>query len=256
MPFCSKCGNNVPDGATFCSKCGAQVGAAPQQQTSFQQPGYGYQPQADSKFVVSLKNIPAVLLTFWKDSADIIKRAKKDADVIGAGIFSVAFYVILVIFGCCFSAKNLSYSFDFGLILITSLIMAASIPALYVIAKLICVKPFNKTLLPSKCINDAFIEYGYSLVPVSVLVLLAGLLGFIHFYVCCFFLGLAFAYMLCTLIKEIYAAATDASNEFVLNIVTALVLAVVLFIFFWLLFKQFMWLSRLGDYLNYFGGYR
>lgn len=253
MPFCSKCGNNVPDGATFCSKCGSPVGAAPQQQTSFQQQGYGYQPKADSKFVVSLKNIPAVLLTFWKDSANIIKRAKKDADVIGAGIFSAAFYVILVIFGCCFNAKILSYSFDFGLILITSLIMAAVIPVLYVAAKFICVKPFNKTLLPSKCINDAFIEYGYSLVPVSVLVILAGLLGFIHPYAYTIFLGIAFVYMLCTLIKEIYAAAKEAPNAFVLNIVTALVLAVVLFIFIWLLAKQFLWLSHLGDYLNYAG---
>ncbi len=32
MAFCSKCGNNVPDGTSFCPQCGSQINAAPPQQ--------------------------------------------------------------------------------------------------------------------------------------------------------------------------------------------------------------------------------
>ncbi len=46
MPFCSKCGSNLPEGATFCSSCGTPAqGAAPQQTNNFNTQQY-QQPNA------------------------------------------------------------------------------------------------------------------------------------------------------------------------------------------------------------------
>lgn len=65
MPFCSKCGSNLPEGATFCSSCGTPVqGTAPQQSNNFnaqQSDVFNPQPMMSDEADIKQNKVYAVL---------------------------------------------------------------------------------------------------------------------------------------------------------------------------------------------------
>ena len=108
MKFCKYCGKQLDDNAV-CDCQASQQNAqkeqvqpvtftAPQQQP--QASPYAVNPNAtpagEGKFVKALKNIPVVFTSYWKNPKQTIDVAKKENDLVIAGLFSAIFFMFAI----------------------------------------------------------------------------------------------------------------------------------------------------------------
>ena len=188
MKFCKYCGKQLDDNAV-CDCQASQQNAqkeqaqkvtftAPQQQAQQQTTFTAPQPQAspyavnpnatpvgEGKFVKALKNIPVVFTAYWKNAKQTIDVAKKENDLIIAGMFTAIFFIGVLLANCCLYGSidaglgGYFHIFNFGKILVASLLVTVITAVLYVVIKLVSVKIFVKQADAKKVFFDAFIEF-------------------------------------------------------------------------------------------------
>ena len=244
MKFCKYCGKQLDDNAV-CDCQASQQNAQkeqvqqvtftapqqqPQQQTMFTapQPQAQQQPQAspyavnpnatpagEGKFVKALKNIPVVFTSYWKNPKQTIDVAKKENDLVIAGLFSAIFFIGVLIATCCLYGSMHLIVFNFVKVFVASLLLAVFTAVFYVFAKFFSVKIFVKQAETKKAFFDAFIEFAVHSVPVTALLLVGGLTAFISFYVGMFFFLFAIVYLVTTLLTEIKSDVPEVKNNFV-----------------------------------------
>lgn len=156
MKFCKYCGKQLDDNAVCDCQASQQNAQKEQvQQVTFtapqQQPQaspYAVNPNAtpagEGKFVKALKNIPVVFTSYWKNPKQTIDVAKKENDLVIAGLFSAIFFIGVLIATCCLYGSMHLIVFNFVKVFVASLLLTVFTAVFYVFAKFFSVKIFVK----------------------------------------------------------------------------------------------------------------
>lgn len=269
MKFCQICGRPLNDGEVC--NCQAQQQAAPQQpqyqqpqqapyqQAPYQQSPYQQAPQAgrpapggESAFVKALKNIPVAAKSYFKGSDKVIGTAKAKKDILLPALYVAIFFLANLILSICFFARATSTSyykgfgilqgvfatyknyFNFGYVLLSALIMTVIVCGCYVLVRFLAMVIFAKKA-PGTAIVEAFIEFGFHMIPVSCLVLLAALLGLATAWLVAPLIGLAGSYLVVMYIMSTLEDAKNYQNKLVVTIVMVASVMVAVAVVFWML---------------------
>lgn len=280
MKFCKYCGKQLDDNAV-CDCQASQQNAqkeqaqkvtftAPQQQAQ-QQTTYSapQQPQAspyavnpnatpvgEGKFVKALKNIPVVFTAYWKNAKQTIDVAKKENDLIIAGLFSAIFFIGVLLANCCLYGsidagfRGYLHIFNLGKILAASLLVTVITAALYVVIKLVSVKIFVKQADAKKVFFDAFIEFAIHSMPITILLLVAGFSAFISYYISLFLLVFAIVYLITALFAEIKSDVPAVSNNFLFILLVSAFVTIGLCIVLYVMINMLSWCTGLTEAMN------
>lgn len=290
MKFCKYCGKPLEDNAVCDCQASVQAAgaqqaetqpAAPQADSNYPpppQPGFNYQqppqpqqpfapgspyavnqgaPAGEGKFVKALKNIPVVFTAYWKDSKKTVETAKKENDVILAALYTAIFFIANIIFNCClYGAMNAAsggylHMFNFGKILVASLLVTVLAAVFYTVIRLAAVKIFVKQINAQKCLFDSFIEFSITSMPTSIVLIVAGLMCLISLsgalYVSTFLLLFVFLYFIVNLVTEIKIAVPEVKNSFVYNLLVSLFVTAAVVIILLIMTNMLVWCSGISD---------
>lgn len=275
MKFCKYCGKQLDDNAV-CDCQASQQNAqkeqaqkvtftAPQQQTTSTAPQpqaspYAVNPNAtpvgEGKFVKALKNIPVVFTAYWKNAKQTIYVAKKENDLIIAGLFSAIFFIGVLLANCCLYGsidagfRGYLHIFNFGKIIVASLLVAVITAVIYVVIKLVSVKIFVKQADAKKVFFDAFIEFAIHSMPITILLLVAGFSAFISYYISLFLLVFAIVYLITALFAEIKSDVHAVSNNFLFILLVSAFVTIGLCIVLYVMINMLSWCSGLTEAMN------
>lgn len=280
MKFCKYCGKQLDDNAV-CDCQSSQQNAqkeqaqkvtftAPQQQTTSTAPQpqaspYAVNPNAmpvgEGKFVKALKNIPVVFTAYWKNAKQTIDVAKKENDLIIAGLFSAIFFIGVLLANCCLYGsidagfRGYLHIFNLGKILAASLLVTVITAVLYVVIKLVSVKIFVKQADAKKVFFDAFIEFAIHSMPITILLLVAGFSAFISYYISLFLLVFAIIYLITALFAEIKSDVPAVSNNFLFILLVSAFVTIGLCIVLYVMINMLSWCSGLTEAMNAVGSF-
>lgn len=257
MKFCKHCGSQIADDAVC--NCPAAVAerqgqAAPQQPAPYASPYAAQgaaQPAGESKFVKSLKNVPQVLLSYFKNPKEVVATCKQTGDVIVAAAYTFILFIALlaanscifgkicVVFGPFAALSSLSFSassasvlgFNFGFVLLAALMETVAITALYTLGKFVLIALNVKPLNAGKAITDSFISFGVnSIVPIASIIV-GGLFYMLTSFIANIFFIFAAAWYIIAALSELKDELPPAQNSFVRILTTALVVGAALFLY-------------------------
>ena len=265
MKFCQICGRALNDGEV----CTCQSQQAAPQQPRYQQPApqqpYGAQPQyaqpaapkpaGDGKFVKALKNIPVAFKSYFKGSDRVIGTAKAKKDVLLPLMYVAILCFVNLIADICYFARMSAGSyyeglgflsgvfggpnskFNFGYVLLAALIMTALLTVLYVGMRFLVQVIFAKKA-PAQAIIDAFIEFGFHLIPVCCILLVGGLLSLITSWFMPPFIGLAAAYLIVMYVMDSMKDVQNFPNKFVAVVFLTVSIMVVFGFMVWMMHQM------------------
>lgn len=284
MKFCKYCGKQLDDNAV-CDCQALQQNAqkeqaqkvtftAPQQQAQQQTTFTAPQPQAspyavnpnatpvgEGKFVKALKNIPVVFTAYWKNAKQTIDVAKKENDLIIAGMFTAIFFIGVLLANCCLYGSidaglgGYFHIFNFGKILVASLLVTVITAVLYVVIKLVSVKIFVKQADAKKVFFDAFIEFAIHSMPITILLLVAGFSAFISYYISLFLLVFAIVYLITALFAEIKSDVPAVSNNFLFILLVSAFVTIGLCVVLYVMINMLSWCTGLTEAMNAVGSF-
>lgn len=284
MKFCKYCGKQLDDNAV-CDCQALQQNAqkeqaqkvtftAPQQQAQQQTTFTAPQPQAspyavnpnatpvgEGKFVKALKNIPVVFTAYWKNAKQTIDVAKKENDLIIAGMFTAIFFIGVLLANCCLYGSidaglgGYFHIFNFGKILVASLLVTVITAVLYVVIKLVSVKIFVKQTDAKKVFFDAFIEFAIHSMPITILLLVAGFSAFISYYISLFLLVFAIVYLITALFAEIKSDVPAVSNNFLFILLVSAFVTIGLCVVLYVMINMLSWCTGLTEAMNAVGSF-
>ena len=284
MKFCKYCGKQLDDNA-ICDCQASQQNAQkeqaqqatytapqpqPQQQTTFTAPQpqaspYAVNPNAtpvgEGKFVKALKNIPVVFTAYWKNAKQTIDVAKKENDLIIAGMFTAIFFIGVLLANCCLYGSidaglgGYFHIFNFGKILVASLLVTVITAVLYVVIKLVSVKIFVKQADAKKVFFDAFIEFAIHSMPITILLLVAGFSAFISYYISLFLLVFAIVYLITALFAEIKSDVPAVSNNFLFILLVSAFVTIGLCVVLYVMINMLSWCTGLTEAMNAVGSF-
>ncbi|MCH5304592.1 MAG: hypothetical protein J1E41_06990, partial [Ruminococcus sp.] len=188
-------------------------------------------------------------------------------------LYTIALFISLVIFGCCFfnkldssiggitsmfGASGLVQTFNFGNILLHSLIMTFLIAGLYIFVRFALIKIFNKASDPKTIFIDSFIDFSVNSTPTIVLFVIGGILAFISYYIAIFAIILVLIFYITVLVRGAIENIPEMKNEGLFNIVTALFITIAIAIFTYVAYQMLIatalsTVSSTQSYLNNIG---
>ena len=257
MKFCKYCGAQLEDNAVCnCEK--SRAAHAQQANAQYQQPQYqnpvqpNAQPQqspyavnnnavpaGENAFVKALKNIPVVFTSFFKDSKTVIKTAKAEKDIVVASLFSVIFFIALIL-GNTFLMLSMS-ALDFPKTLLVSLVMTVLIGGIYSVILFAYVKKFKSEETAGKAFIDAFITFSIESIPASIGWILVGLFALVSVYLFLFFFVIVMLYLVISLVNQVKANVPEAKNSALFTLILTLIITVAFIIVFYIGSNLTMW---------------
>lgn len=254
MKFCKHCGSQIADDAVCnCPDAVAerQGQAEPQQPVSYVSPYAAQeaaQPMGENKFVKSLKNLPQALLSYIKDPKQTVAISKQTGDVIVAAIYTFILFIALLAANSCifgkicvafgpfaslasYASPVAGFGFNFGLVLLASLMETVAITALYTLGKFVLLALNVKPLNAGKAITDSFISFGVnSIVPIAAIVV-GGLFYMLTSFIANIFFIFAAIWYVIAALSELKDELPLAQNSFVRILTTTLVVGAALFLY-------------------------
>ena len=235
MPFCSKCGNTLNEGAKFCNSCGNVItpDASAQQPApqAIQQPMQAA-PVASSKPSVFNEAID-MIKNYWKNSKDVINTAKEKKSYAAAGILAGAFFIAVllgyIIFAVAVGRSRSFFGFgaftvNFPFAILTAIALTVLIAGLYTVILFLSDKLLAKNANTGESFLNAFVTFAIHSIPVSAGFILFGLTSLIFDYLGWLIFAVVAGYLVVTLvssIKELVPAEKD-------NTITTLILSAVI----------------------------
>ena len=248
MKFCKYCGKQLEDHET-CTCQNVQETNSPYAVQSNKQPS-----EFGKKLGMAFKNMPMAFKSFWQGPDNIVNIAIKEKDILLSSVYSAIFFLATLLYNV-FLILSLQTGidkytdipllgglidaveiFNFGKILLTSIVMTILVGGLYVLLEglinlVVCKKDAKSAFL------NAFITFSIKSIPVSILFVLGGILSF----------------------ASLTGSATQ-STKMMLIVNLAVVIAVAICVF--VAVKLLVWncdissaTSALGDYSDYFGDF-
>lgn len=261
----------------------AQHFEQPQRQQHFEQPQRPQQPQRqqypqraasprpsqENKFSKAFNNLPIAFRSYFKNSEKVVGTAKAKKDIILPLMYIAIFFTVVLIVGICFFARMTSYTysaglgnlsgvfgaigsrFNFGLVLLSAIIMTVFTCFLYVSARFVAQMIFAKKSALQALI-DSLIEFGFhSMVP-SALLIVGALLGLITAWLLVPFVGLSIAYLLVMYVTTTLKEAEGYRNKLVVTIVLTVTVMLTFALGFWMLYLMCR-MNYSASYMDYYG---
>ena len=253
MKFCPICGRPVEDGEV----CVCQGQAAGQPVQDFDIPDEepvrsAAAPKGESRFMKALKNIPASFRGYFKNSDRVIEIAKSKRDFVLPLLYIGILFLVNLMLGTCFFARMSStgyfsglgilagvfggiyFRFNFGLVLVSALIITAVVSMVCVGARFISLLIFAKKS-PLDALFYALIEFGFHSIPVSCLLLCGTVLGLISAWLLVPMVGFAASYLLVVYITTTVKEAEGFGSKLTRNMILTAVVTVSVALVFWML---------------------
>lgn len=257
MKFCKYCGKQLEDNAVCDCQASAQTTASPQHQQAQTSPyATGAQTAGEGKFVKALKNIPNTLKSYCKNAGTTIENAKNGNDLITSAIFTTIFFIGLIIANCGIYCAVDSMiggfisTFNFGRILLASLLVTLVVAVLYVLIKFAMVKIFVKQAEAKKVFFDSFIEFSMHSIPVTALLIVSFICSFISLYISMFLFLFIIIFLIIALVSEIKTAVPTTKNPLIFIILSTVFATIGVCIAGYVMVQMFLWCSGASDMMN------
>ena len=255
MKYCKHCGNQIPDNAV-CNCPGAV--AERQAQGGYQQPyqAQGYQqpdyaaPARPRPANNPMNGFAGALKGYFQSPLKTVRDRQRAKDFITPLIvLGIMFFLLWAVNSCIFGNQAVilnsrSYAFNFGFVVLASLIETLTMALSYIGAKLVISLIFVKPINPGKFFMDAFISFGVnSFVPLIAMVIgglfymALGILGQIFF-------GIAFLWYVAVGLAEVYEEVPAQNKNFVFFLTVICVVA--LMAFGYIMMYKLMWQMNMG----------
>jgi len=255
MKYCKHCGNQIPDNAV-CNCPGAvaerqaQGGyQQPYQAQGYQQPGYAA-PARPRPANNPMNGFAGALKGYFQSPLKTVRDRQRAKDFITPLIvLGIMFFLLWAVNSCIFGNQAVilnsrSYAFNFGFVVLASLIETLTMALSYIGAKLVISLIFVKPINPGKFFMDAFISFGVnSFVPLIAMVIgglfymALGILGQIFF-------GIAFLWYVAVGLAEVYEEVPAQNKNFVFFLTVICVVA--LMAFGYIMMYKLMWQMNMG----------
>lgn len=255
MKYCKHCGNQIPDNAV-CNCPGAvaerqaQGGyQQPYQAQGYQQPGYAA-PARPRPANNPMNGFAGALKGYFQSPLKTVRDRQRAKDFITPLIvLGIMFFLLWAVNSCIFGNQAVilnrrDYAFNFGFVVLASLIETLTMALSYIGAKLVISLIFVKPINPGKFFMDAFISFGVnSFVPLIAMVIgglfymALGILGQIFF-------GIAFLWYVAVGLAEVYEEVPAQNKNFVFFLTVICVVA--LMAFGYIMMYKLMWQMNMG----------
>ncbi len=255
MKYCKHCGNQIPDNAV-CNCPGAvaerqaQGGyQQPYQAQGYQQPGYAA-PARPRPANNPMNGFAGALKGYFRSPLKTVRDRQRAKDFITPLIvLGIMFFLLWAVNSCIFGNQAVilnsrSFAFNFGFVVLASLIETLTMALSYIGAKLVISLIFVKPINPGKFFMDAFISFGVnSFVPLIAMVIgglfymALGILGQIFF-------GIAFLWYVAVGLAEVYEEVPAQNKNFVFFLTVICVVA--LMAFGYIMMYKLMWQMNMG----------
>ena len=255
MKYCKHCGNQIPDNAV-CNCPGAvaerqaQGGyQQPYQAQGYQQPGYAA-PARPRPANNPMNGFAGALKGYFQSPLKTVRDRQRAKDFITPLIvLGIMFFLLWAVNSCIFGNQAVilnsrSFAFNFGFVVLASLIETLTMALSYIGAKLVISLIFVKPINPGKFFMDAFISFGVnSFVPLIAMVIgglfymALGILGQIFF-------GIAFLWYVAVGLAEVYEEVPAQNKNFVFFLTVICVVA--LMAFGYIMMYKLMWQMNMG----------
>ncbi len=238
MPFCSKCGNTLNEGAKFCNSCGNVITPSAPAQQPDPQAQVNQQPMQAAPVVPSKPSVfneaIDMIKNYWKNSKDVINTAKEKKSYAAAGILAGAFFIAVLLGYIVFAVAvgrtksffgiggGLAVNFPFAIL--TAIALTVLIAGLYTVILFLSDKLLAKNPNTGESFLNAFVTFAIHSIPVSAGFVLFGLTALIFDYLGWLIFAVVAGYLVVTLVssvKELVPAEKD-------NTITTLILSAVI----------------------------
>ena len=176
-------------------------------------------------------------------------------------MFTAIFFIGVLLANCCLYGSidaglgGYFHIFNFGKILVASLLVTVITAVLYVVIKLVSVKIFVKQADAKKVFFDAFIEFAIHSMPITILLLVAGFSAFISYYISLFLLVFAIVYLITALFAEIKSDVPAVSNNFLFILLVSAFVTIGLCVVLYVMINLLSWRTGLTEAMNAVGSF-
>lgn len=265
MKYCKHCGNQIPDNAV-CNCPGAvaerqaQGGyQQPYQAQGYQQPGYAA-PARPRPANSPMNGFAGALKGYFQSPLKTVRDRQRAKDFITPLIvLGIMFFLLWGVNSCIFGnqavvihrkVNNVQmfgdklFAFNFGFVVLASLIETLTMALSYIGAKLVISLIFVKPINPGKFFTDAFISFGVnSFVPLIAMVI-GGLFYMALGILAQIFFAFAFLWYVAVGLAEVYEEVPAQNKNFVFFLTVICVVA--LMAFGYIMMYKLMWQMNMG----------
>lgn len=262
MKFCKYCGKQLEDNES-CTCQNTVLSDALENSIPTQA------PSGESKIndCSVLNNLLTSFKSFWKNPDSTVSIAIQERDITLSIIYSVVFFIATLLYNVfLFSSFNISMNsfdsipliggylsgfsvFNFGKILLTSIVMSLLIGGLYVLINVVINIIICKNNAKVAFLN-AFITFSLKSIPFTVLLVLCGLLSFLSLYLLLAFLVIGITYLIISLCSDISILIGSITKNTRVMLTVNLTIAICLMICLVVSCKFLIWNLNLSSVTN------